>query len=207
MNYGEMEKTDQFANKLGTFTPSSMAFSLGYGNRYDNFDYGGAMKFIYEGIDTYSSSAIAVDVGALYTLPQENITFGVALLNIGAQLDPFYDGGSREDLPFEMRVGVSHRLKHLPLNIMLNFHKLNEAENTFGNFSVGGEFILSKALRARFGYNAEQRRELKIGNSAGFTGMSLGVGINVSMFAFDYGYNDWGEIGSLHRFGLSARFE
>jgi long-subunit fatty acid transport protein len=205
MNYGDMEKTDKNARSYGTFSASDIAFSLGYGNQYKDLNYGAAVKIISSSIEEYSSSAIAVDLGAMYTLTNENIVFGVSVLNLGSQLSSYVE--TSEDLPFEIRFGVSHALKHLPLNIMLNFHKLNEEENRLANFSVGGEFRLSKALRARFGYNTEQRRELKIGNSSGFTGISLGFGLEIARFMVDYGYNSFGEIGTLHRFGLSTTFE
>ncbi len=207
MNYGEFEKTDKTARNLGTFSASDMAISAGYGNRYELFNYGASVKLVYSSIDEYSSSAVAFDLGGMYTIPSENIVIGLSILNIGSQLDPYVDGGSSEDLPFDVRFGVSHKLKHLPLNLALNFHKLNEEDNRFGNFSVGGEFQLSKALKARFGYNNEQRTELKTGTSAGFTGISLGFGLNISKVVVDYSYNSLGEIGSLHRFGLSTTFE
>ena len=204
MNYGEFDRVDKFAVQTGTFSASDLAVSVGYSDVYEGIHFGGAVKFIHSSIESYSSSAYALDLGGMYHLTGQNITFGLAIQNIGGQLSKFDQ--TAEDLPFNVVVGVSHQLKHLPLNIGLNFHKLNQQDDRFGNFTVGGEFQLSKSLRARFGYNAEQRRELKIGSSAGFTGMSLGLGLNVSDYLFDYGFNSLGEIGSIHRFSLSTAF-
>ncbi|MCB2204294.1 type IX secretion system protein PorQ [bacterium] len=206
VNYGSFDETDKFGNTLGSFGASDLALSLGYGNRTGNLHYGGALKMIYSYIEDYSASGVAVDAGVSYYIPDQQMVLAAGIFNAGTQISSF--GEENETLPFDVRLGIGKKLEHLPLTVMLNFHKLNEEEDDFfarfKKFSIGGEFELSSVLLARVGYNNEQRSELKIGNSAKLAGFSGGFGILISNYVVDYAYNSFGEIGSMHRFSISA---
>jgi hypothetical protein len=85
---------------------------------------------------------------------------------------------------------------------------LNENTDSFGDrfraFSVGGEFTLSKVIQFRFGYNNEQRKDLKIGTSSGLAGFSGGIGITVREYKVDYSLSSLGKIGNLHRISIAT---
>ena len=202
INYGSFDGRDKYAIETGSFGAGDIAISAGYASRYENLHFGGALKIIYSSIEQYQSSAVAVDAGVEYVIPSEEIVLGAALLNLGTQISKY--GSIKESLPFEMKIGVSKKLEHLPLQLHLNFHKLNEFE--LSTFSIGGEFLLSKSFRARFGYNNQIRSDLKIGDSAKLAGFSAGFGLNVSTYVVDYAFNSFGSIGALHRFGVSTTF-
>jgi hypothetical protein len=165
-------------------------------------------KFIYSSIAGYNSTGIAGDLGILYTVPESRFTFGASIRNIGAQLTSYIS--TKEDLPLDVIVGASVVPRGLPLLLNLNFHKLNEDVDTFADrfksFSVGGEFTLSKVMLFRFGYNNEQRKELKIGTSAGLAGFSGGLGLTVKNYKVDYALSSLGKIGSLHRISIGTMF-
>ena len=206
VNYGTMDETDRFSNKIGTFGASDLALSLGYGNRMDNLYFGGAVKVIYSYIDDYSASGLAIDAGVSYHIPSEQMVLAAGVFNAGTQMSAY--GSENESLPLDVRIGVGKKLEHLPLNIMLNFHKLNESADSFfkrfAHFSIGGEFDLSDVLKARIGYNNELRDELKIENTAKLAGFSGGFGIVIANYIVDYAYNSFGEIGAMHRFSIST---
>lgn len=208
VNYGSFDRTDRSGNQLGTFGAGELALSLSYGNVYENLHYGGSVKFIYSSIDVSTATALAVDAGLLYTIPAENINLGLSVLNVGAELNPYEN--LREPLPFEVKLGISKKLEHLPLLINLNFHKLNDPQDNllqhFTAFSLGGEFTLSDHLQLRLGYNNERRRELKIDDAAGLAGFSAGLGVKVAAYSFDYGFASFGKIGSVHRFTIGTTF-
>lgn len=209
MDYGSFEETDRFGDRTGReFGAGDLAVTFGYGRAAGNLSYGAALKFIYSSIEDYSSAAAAADLGVSYHFPEQQLVLAAGVLNLGTQLGTY--AGIDEDLPLDVRVGVGKKLEHLPLNIMLEFHKLNESTDAFfdrfSNYSIGGEFDLSGALKARVGYYNEMRRELKIGNTAKLAGFSGGFGLRIATYAFDYAYNSLGEIGALHRFSLSSTF-
>lgn len=209
VNYGSFNETDDLGNVLGTFSASDMAFTLGYSNiMKENLHYGINAKFIYSSIAGYNSTGAAADFGILYAVPESRFSFGASIRNVGRQFSSYIE--SKEKLPLDVVVGASVVPRGLPLLININFHKLNEDVDTFGDrfksFSVGGEFTLSQVIMARFGYNNEQRRELKIGAGAGLAGFSGGIGVTVKEYKVDYALSSLGKIGAFHRISIGTSF-
>ncbi|HEX9251672.1 MAG TPA: PorV/PorQ family protein, partial [Ignavibacteriaceae bacterium] len=97
INYGSFEGADDFGTKTGEFSAGEFAFVLGYANQLDdNFYYGANAKFIYSSIETRYSTAMAVDLGLHYAIPDKNWNFGFAVLNLGGQISKYYN--TTEDL-------------------------------------------------------------------------------------------------------------
>jgi len=207
IDYGSFDETDVLANKLGTFSAGDMAISATLANLIEeNLYYGVTGKFIYSSIADVNSSALAADLGLLYLIPGDDpMSLGISVSNLGTQIDPY--GETKESLPLDIRIGGTIKPQHLPLQLNINFHKLNEEQDSFLDkftlFTVGGEFTLSKALRFRFGFNNERRKELKIGPSAGMTGFSFGGGLFLKTMRLDYSYNSYGVIGNISRITIA----
>jgi len=209
INYGDFDRTDELGNVQGTFSANELAVAIGYASDIgNNVSFGANVKYIYSGIAEASSNGVAIDLGTLWAVPEERLTVGVSLLNLGTQLDPYF--ATREALPLDLKVGGTIEPEHLPLLLNLDFHKLNETSNDlvgrFRSFSVGGEFIVSENVRLRFGYNNERRRDLKLGSNSGLAGFSFGGGVITGMYRFDYALNSYGKIGSLHRITVGLSF-
>lgn len=209
INYGRFTKADEFGNKNGEFGAADLAFVAGYSNILGkNFYYGASVKFIYSGIADRNSTAAAMDVGLLYYLPDSRWSFGFSALNAGFQLSSY--AGIKEKLPLDVRLGASKTLAHLPFTFYFSLNKLNESTVNFKErlkfFSLGGELRISKVLRFRFGFDNEKRQELKIGTTAGLAGFNFGIGIKIKRYRFDYAFSSLGEIGSLHRMGVTTSF-
>lgn len=207
INYGSFTGSDEFGAKTSEFGVNEMAIVLGYANNLDNnFYYGANAKFIYSGIESRSSTALALDLGLHYTIPEKNWNFGFAVLNLGGQISKYYN--TSEQLPLDIAIGVSKKLENLPARISVDFHKLNKDRDDFIQrfkaFTVGVEFTLSKVMKLRLGYDNERRSEFKIGSTAGIAGFNLGLGVKVSNYQFDYSYSSLGLVGGLHRIGLST---
>ena len=71
-------------------------------------------------------------------------------------------------------------------------------------FSIGGEFTISELIRLRLGYNNDIHQGLDTGTGAGFSGVSVGLGIHINSYRFDYGFSSFGDLGATHRIGLSG---
>ena len=208
-HYGSFTETDERGTALGTFSAADFALSFGFSDSpLENLYYGVSAKFIYSGIGSYSSTALAADAGILYTIPDSRLAVGASLRNLGTQMSSY--AGVSEILPLDLTVGASVIPRGLPLHLHVNFHRLTESADSFADrfrwFTVGGEFTLSSALRARLGYDNGRRQDLKLGSSAGLAGFSIGLGVVVSDYQIDYALSSLGEIGSLHRISLGARF-
>lgn len=207
INYGTFTEANEFGTKTGEFGAGEFAATIGYSNELaENFYYGANIKFIYSGIADRSSTGIAADIGLLYSIPEERWNFGFSVLNLGSQLTQYYS--TTEDLPLDLRFGISKTLAHLPFTFFASINKLADDYDSFGErfeqFAFGGEFKISKVIKLRLGYDNEKRREYKIGGTAGIAGFNLGLGIYVSNYNFDYSFSSMGQIGALHRIGLST---
>ncbi len=210
INYGTFEQADEFGNRNGEFGAGELATLIGYSNKIDeNFFYGVNAKFIYSKIADRSSSAIAVDLGLNYSFPEEMLSIGFSVLNLGSQISSYYS--TKEDLPLDIVLGVSKRLERIPVRLSLDFHRLNDNKLSFSkrfkSFNLGAELTLSKVLKLRVGYDNQKRSDLKIGTTAGIAGFNFGIGASISSYQFDYSYSSYGLVGALHRIGISTNLE
>ena len=207
INYGTFTGFDEFGNKTGDYGAGEFALTLGYANLLDNnFAYGINVKLIYSKLADRSSSAAAFDVGLHYSIPSNLTDIGFSILNVGTQMSSYYS--TKENLPLDIVLGISKKMEHVPLRLSLDFHNLNEQQDSFFQkfkaFSLGAEFYLSKVLELRFGYNNQMRNDLTIGQTAGLAGFDIGLGVNITNYRFDYGFSSLGMIGAIHRISVST---
>jgi hypothetical protein len=207
VNYGTFPGADIYGNPTSNYGAGEAAFILGYSNMIDqNFYYGLNAKFIYSSIADRSSSALALDLGLNYNIPEQELSVGFAILNAGTQLSSYLS--TRENLPLDVTIGASKKLAHVPLRFSLDFHRLNDDQSDFIShlraFTIGAEFTLSKVLTLRLGYDNVKRQELTIGTGAQLAGFSAGLGAVIKGYSFDYGFSSLGAIGALHRISLAT---
>lgn len=207
INYGKFIQADKNGTKLGEFGANEFSLLLGYAkNIYDNFYVGANANFVYSQISEYNSSGIAFDLGGQYLIPSENIVIALSIRNYGTQLSTY--SGIKESLPLNVSLGVSKKMQNMPFTFYFMFNKLNNNDDSISDklkrFSFGGELNLSKAVTIRVGYDAEKRKDLKLGTTTGLVGFNLGVGLNIKDYLIDYSFSSYGEIESVHRFGIST---
>lgn len=206
-NYGDFEILDDLGYSHGRFSANDLGLIINYSDFVrTNLSYGFNLKLIYSSIHNFNSFAAAGDFGFTYYVPEKQFSIGLSVLNAGRQIYAY--SNQKENLPLELRAGLSKKLEYTPFRIYFEFAKLNETKNgffsRFSNFIIGGEIFASNALTLRFGFNNEKRKEFKVGTTTGTEGFSIGLGLNVSGFRFDYGLSSFGKIGSLHRINLTT---
>ena len=124
ISYGEFDATNEFDNILGTFKASEYALTLGAARQlYDRLAVGANLKVISSQLESYNSYGLSVDLGAFYQDTSGRFSATLVMKNIAAQLST-YAFDNREPLPFEIQVGISQRLKHLPFRISVVYHNL-----------------------------------------------------------------------------------
>ena len=203
--YGSFDRTDEFGTVTGSFSSNNVGLMGTYSNELDStLSYGISAKLMYVTLDDLASSALALDAGVLYRLPASRTNFGLSLLNIGTQLSTFE--GITDQMPIDVRLGINHRLRGLPLLLNFSLHHLADDADAFfdrvGNFSIGGEFILSKVLDLRIGYDNYVRNATSIQGQRRFSGFAAGVGVRTAYVQIDYGVSAIGTAGSIHRLTL-----
>lgn len=210
IDYGTTTRTDASGNILGSFSARELALLAGGAvSLGDQISAGVTIKYIFSSLADFRSSAIATDLGILYAIPSENITLGASVSSLGSQLKTY--SGVSESLPLDVRIGITKRPEHLPVLLNLNLHKLNESApkiaDRFSTFTFGAEFLMSESVRFRVGYDNEKRKELKLENSAGLAGFSVGGGVVLREYQIDYAFNSYGKIGGLHRLSLGIALQ
>jgi hypothetical protein len=208
-NYGTFERADEFGTKLGTFGGLDLAVQGTYAASIDtSFYYGATVKFLMTSFEDIRSTALAVDAGVLYKLPKLSTNVAFSVLHTGAQLTA--TPGAISDLPFDMRLGVNHRLKGLPLLLNLTLYNIadknKEMSERLTTFTVGGEFYLSSVIRARVGYDNGIRQGAAFGNAGGLSGVSFGVGLVTDYLNFDYAFSSINSAVLLNRISLYVPF-
>ena len=118
VDYGSIAATDAAGNVSGEFHPREYVAQFSAAKKYlERWTYGGTVKFIASSYGQYLSTAIAVDIGLLYTDSVRSFTAGLAAKNMGAQLKTFT--GTAEDLPFDLEMGITKRLSRAPFGFFL----------------------------------------------------------------------------------------
>ena len=174
--------------------------------------YGIAFKFISSNYGLYRSNGIAFDAGVNYHDKENLLQAAVVVKNIGTQLQQ-YSGRGKEELPFDLQVGISKRLAKAPFQFSATIHHVHQFdiryndttfnnENPFGgsvnsgkntgdkifrHFVLAAQIYIGKYLELTTAYNHLRRSELKISNTGnGLNGFSLGVGALLPKLSIRY---------------------
>jgi hypothetical protein len=214
--YGAFERTDAAGNSLGRFSASEYSMHGGGSWRSDKISYGANLKLLYSQLENYWSLGAAVDLAATYADTASQFTASIVFQNAGFQLKP-YTNGNQELLPFDIQIGVSKRLKYLPLQLSVTIHDLhrpdiryddpNAVDNTqiffgeeeegerkyiadkiFSHIAFSGEFFFGPSFRVRLGYDHQRRSELGVDTRQGISGFSAGFGLRIRRFHIDYAH-------------------
>ncbi|MCC7506766.1 MAG: type IX secretion system protein PorQ [Saprospiraceae bacterium] len=125
IGYGDIKQADEFGNVTGNVKASETAFTLGGARQLtDRISLGLNLRFGVSTLDVYQASALAADAGAIYVDTANRFSAAIVLRNVGAQLATY--NGVKEDLPYDLQVGFSKRLKHLPFRFTVIAHSLNQ---------------------------------------------------------------------------------
>lgn len=201
-DFGNFDGRDDNNQPTGEFGASGLVLSVGYSREVArNFSLGASGKFIRFHIDEFTETALALDAGVIFSIPDKAFNIGASVRNLGATTSAFID--TKDDLPSSLEFGVSKGLEHLPVMISGALVKYQEESL---EFRLGGEITLTEQLFARLGYNSVGQDQKVDTNKDKFAGVSFGLGFKVNTFNIDYSLTSFGEVGSLNRVTLVGRF-
>lgn len=141
MNYGEIKRADEYGDVQGTVKAGETAFTLGAARPLtDKLSLGLNARMAFSRLDTYKSSALLADVGLMYADSANRFTAGLVIRNAGTQLSTYAD--IKEALPFDIQLGVSKRLKHLPFRFGVIAHHLQTWEIRYKDPNLQGDEVL-----------------------------------------------------------------
>lgn len=133
IDYGDFSYADISGEQYGKFNVGELAMNVGWGRQLDSlFSIGANFKMIYSAFESYKSFGIAVDVAGTYHNPEKDFTVSLLARNIGRQLVS-YRAGNNEPLPFEIQLGMSKRLSHLPFRYSILITHLEKWNLSYDN--------------------------------------------------------------------------
>ncbi len=218
LNYGDFTRTDSDGQAQGSFNAYDFSWSTAYSRTlFPNLYAGIGGQFIISSYEEYRSSAFALFGGMYYSFNNDHTHVGVSFRNFGVQITQFDD--TREDLPFSLMAGITHRLQHLPLRFNLTLHSLDQwnlpvfddesdpgfSDNLFRRMRFGTEFLFSDNFHLRLGYDHLQGQELKTDRRIDLSGASIGLGIVIRDIHFDISRTSYSETGGLIQLNVSTR--
>jgi len=203
LNYGKIDETDFAGDIIGDFGGSDMAIGATYARKLSpQLACGGTAKFIYQKIDQYSSTGLAVDAGLLYRLRDDRTNLGLSASNLGVQLSGL-SPEHKDPLPIILRGGVSHQTRELPLTVALE--GVYPTDNDIYG-SIGLEIHPNIPIALRVGYSTFGQNYKTGGSKDNTAGFSFGVGFKPAKVAIDYAFLPYADLGSLHRVGFAYRW-
>jgi len=169
-NYGATTQTDASGNIYGEFKPNDYVVQISASKKYlERWWYGATLKFAASNYGQYKSNGVALDVGLTYYDSTNSFQASVVFKNIGTQLKK-YDGANKEELPFDLQIGVTKRLLKAPLQFSLTAHHLQAFNiyynDTAFNASQGNDSYVNSqfTLQKIFSHLVLQRRFLLMRN-------------------------------------------
>jgi hypothetical protein len=223
MGYGNFDGYDDSGNESGNFQANEFAIVTGGSHKLGNFSLGANMKLAGSNIASFRASALLFDMGMVFVHPDHDLKIGMAFQNLGFYLSR-YETLTKARLPFEMQLGISFKPEHAPVRLSITAFNLTRTDGTYfdpgsrftlieepGRFdrifrhvNIGAEFLLSKNVNLRAGYNHLLRKELKLEQHGGLAGFSLGMMFRVKAFEFAYSNQIYHVAGGAHYFGVTS---
>ncbi|UCC44392.1 MAG: PorV/PorQ family protein [Candidatus Zixiibacteriota bacterium] len=202
LNYGTFVQTDNLGNEQGEFGGGDVLFGFTYARRYtDRVLVGITGKLIYEKIQDYSASGLAVDIGLKYRSDRDRWTAGLMIQNLGTQLSAFTDRAEKDGLPTAIRAGGSVLPRGLP--IQFTGDVVIPADNDV-YFALGGEYFEVRPLFIRLGWSGFGSNLRSSDSEDGLAGLAFGVGFEWKNKQFSYSYSPGADLGDSHRITLTG---
>jgi hypothetical protein len=171
---------------------------------------------------------MAVDFGVLFTDSAHQLSASALVQNVGTQFSTY--GESREQLPFDLKMGITKRLAEAPFSFSLTAQRLNRFnldhddtafnnDNGYANYSSGigklfRHLVLATTVyigdRAEIyaGYNFLRRKELAVGAAGnGLHGFSMGISVNLGRLHLQYARAYYQPGAALNQFGIGMRLK
>lgn len=230
-NYGNIQQTDATGNVYGTLRPVDWVMQVSASRKYmGKWNYGTTLKFINSNYGIYRSNGVAADAGVLYSDSAKLFSVSILAKNMGFQLKQ-YSGTNAQDLPFDLEIGITKRLKNAPLGFSFTVHHLHQfdirySDNSFNNengfsngsnskisfdkifrhFVLATDIYLGEKVEMTAGYNYLRRQELNTGNSGnGLNGFSFGIGVLLKKLQIRYALAAYQNNTTYSQLGLNMK--
>lgn len=218
--YGDFVRTDDTGAELGRFSANEGALYVGYARSLAPWlRLGASFKPIFSKVADYTSFALAMDMGAMFSFAQGRLNASVVVRNAGGVVKRYSADDTAKPLPLDVKVGLSYKPEHAPFRLFLTLKdltqwdlsprrdkSLNTGDNILRHTLVGLEFIPVRAFYASVGYDHRRRREMVDTDAGGMAGISWGMGLHVAKIDIQYAHSRYHAAGSLNSITLATNW-
>lgn len=201
LDSGDIDKTDEGGNRIGTFEGKDLSLSISYARKLDENSLidsiGGNLKYINRKIDRKESTGFAIDIGGMKTLRGVNgLKAGWCIQNIGVKTSAFVN--DKDGLPLTIKAGIANdKLLNEALTLALD---VNSPSDNKINVHLGAEYRFRKFLAFRVGFKTDT-----IDEHGTLSGITAGLGFKIPQanLTLDYAFVDYGKLDDTHRISLT----
>lgn len=200
VNFGSFQLRDDSGAEIGDFAVNDYTITLGKSHRLGPFILGANLKLVNSTIDSYSTTALLMDIGGVFQV-SKNWSFAMVFENFGARLSSF-TAFDTPTIPFDVKIGTSFKPEYMPIRFTLTTNNLvseNAINDVDGNgrsndgvnkvlkrINIGAELLLSDHLHLLFAYNHKRKQELSLEEKGAGAGFSFGMMAGVKQFQIRY---------------------
>ena len=192
MDYGSMKETTIENIQTGDFSARDIALAGSFAYMLTNSLSGGiTARFISSHIASYSSAAVAVDLGLNYMDEERGWSLSAVAKNLGGQIKAYDEDFER--IPLDLQLGVTKRLIGSPLRVSATFSRLNNWDQGFiKHLAIGADLLLGENIYVAAGYNFRRSDEMKVSDKESESnqgaGFSVGGGLQLERFKLQVAY-------------------
>lgn len=233
VSYGQFTETDETGRTLGKFKAIDYSLGVNYGRSLNKvIQLGASANLLGSNLETYSAYGFSVGFGAIMTHPNQLISGGFAVKNIGFVFKQ-YTSNAKTSLPIDVQAAFSLKLKHAPFRFTVLGHHLNKWNIVYQDPNLKPTYdaltgdtipvktagfgeklahhvnfqleLLASNFTLRMGFDYHRRQQLKVFERPGMAGFSLGLGMKFKKFRIDYGVMLYSKAGQNHSLGISTQ--
>lgn len=212
LDFGQIDSYQPDGSFIGTFKPQDIVGEATYSHDFTDRLRGGiAGKIIYSNYEEYTAWALAADLGLNYYDDEHDLSLSAVMKNAGGQIKRFNE--TYDHLPFDIQLGYMQGLGEGPFSLAVTAHHLTKWKMTYYEHGdnddsssleeAGGGFVSDLFRHLAFGlqyqpsdrfyiaagYNYKTRTDMASYQRNFLSGVSLGMGIEVSDFSIGISYS------------------
>lgn len=141
LNFGRFTQTDDIGTVTGQFSVGNYDLGVGVAKSIERISFGANVRLVNSVFAGYWSSAIALDCGGTYMIPEKGIHLSLVARNVGFSLSrsPFI----QDQLPFNLLLGMTIKPQFMPARFHMVLDRLSDWSSNIGEQRSGGEKAFS----------------------------------------------------------------
>lgn len=210
IDYGSIDGYLPDGSYMGSFKPQDISFEGTYSHDFTDRLRGGInIKVLYSNYEDYNAVALAADLGINYYDLDKRLSLSAVIKNAGGQVKRFQD--TYNHLPFDIQLGYMQGLGRGPFSLAITAHHLThwkipyykheessdkpeEADgkfmtDLFRHLTFGLQYQPTENFYICAGYDYKTRTDMSTYQRSFFTGITLGLGLDVKDFSIGISYS------------------